>query len=85
MRLESGDEAVSRGPAGRFQPDAWGQTPRLHVILPFLFETLEAFGVFVHGSDVFVKDNVLSRCWTDHLGEPVDIHSDKECARLGQG
>ena len=36
MRLESGDEAVSRGPAGRFQPDAWGQTLRLHVILPFL-------------------------------------------------
>ena len=49
------------------------QTPGVHVLLQFLFETLEAFGVFVHRSDVFLKDDVLSRCWTDHLGEPPEM------------
>src|SRR5262249_3563213 len=49
------------------------QTPRLHVILQCLFETLETFGVFVHRSDVFLKDDLLRRCWTEHLGEPPEM------------
>ena len=49
------------------------QTPRLHVILQFLFETLEAFGVFVHRSDIFLKDDLLSRGWTAYLGEPPEM------------
>jgi hypothetical protein len=51
----------------------WGQTPRLPVILPFLCETLEAFGVFVHRADVCLQDDWLSRCGTDHLGEPPEM------------
>ena len=44
-----------------------------HVILQCLCETLEALGVFVHRSDVCLKDALLSRCVTDHLGEPPEM------------
>ena len=49
------------------------QPPRLHVILPLLFEPLEACGVFVHRSDICLKDDWLSRGWTDHLREPPEM------------
>ena len=43
------------------------QTPGFDVLLEFLFETLEAFGVFSDGTDIFLKDDLLRRCGTDHL------------------
>ena len=43
------------------------------MLLQFLFETLEAFGVFGDGSDVFLKDDLLSRAGTDHLREPPEM------------
>jgi hypothetical protein len=49
------------------------QTPRLHVILAFLFETLEACGVFVDGSDIFWKDDGLRWCGADHFREPPEM------------
>jgi len=50
-----------------------GQTPRWHVIVPFLCETLEAFGVVVDRADVFWQDAVLRRCWTEHRREPPEM------------
>ena len=49
------------------------QTPGLHVLLEFLFETLEAFGVFADGSDIFLKDDLLRRCGADHFREPPEM------------
>ena len=49
------------------------QTPGFDVLVEFLFETLEAFGVFVHRSDIFLKDDLLRRGGTDHLREPSQV------------
>ena len=43
------------------------------MLLEFLFETLEAFGVFVHRTDIFLKDDLLRRCGTDHFREPPEV------------
>ncbi len=48
------------------------QAPRLHVVLECLVETLEAFGVFGHGSDIFLKDDVLCWCGADHFRQPPE-------------
>jgi hypothetical protein len=53
--------------------DHRAQTPRFDLLVEFPFETLEAFGVFGNGTDIFLKDDVLSRCRTDHLGEPSEM------------
>jgi hypothetical protein len=39
----------------------------------FLFQPLEAFVVFAHGADVFLKDNLLSRRGTDDFREPPQV------------
>jgi hypothetical protein len=49
------------------------QTPRFHVLVACLFETLEACGVFVDGSDIFLKDDVLRWCGADHCREPPEM------------
>jgi hypothetical protein len=49
------------------------QTPGVHVLWPFLCETLEAFGRLMHRTDMFLADEVLSRCGTDHLSEPSEV------------
>jgi len=33
----------------------------------FLFEPLEAFGMFVHRTDIVLKDDLLRRCGADHF------------------
>jgi hypothetical protein len=48
------------------------QTPRVHVLVQCLVETLEAFGVFGHRADVFLQDDWLSRCGTHPLREPPE-------------
>jgi len=48
-------------------------TLRFALFLKFLFETLEAFGVFVHGTDVFLKDDLLSRCGADDFRKPLEV------------
>jgi len=49
------------------------QTPRFHVLLEFLSEMLESFGVFVDGSDIFLKDDLLRWCGADHFREPPEM------------
>ena len=49
------------------------QAPRLHVILEFVFEPLEAFAVFGNGSDLCLKDDVLRWCGADHFREPPEM------------
>jgi hypothetical protein len=48
------------------------QPPGCDLLVAFLLQTLETFGVFVDGADVFLEDNVLSRGGTDHLAEPSE-------------
>jgi hypothetical protein len=48
------------------------QAPRLHVSWPCLFKTLEAFGVFGHGTDICLQDAVLRRGRADHCREPPE-------------
>ena len=43
------------------------------MILQFLFETLEAFGVLMNRTDIFLKDDLLRRGRTDHLREPAEV------------
>jgi len=43
------------------------------VILPCLFETLEAFGLLMNGTDLCLKDDWLRRGGTDHLREPAEV------------
>ena len=52
--------------------DHWGEAPGFALLLEFLGETLEAFGVFGHRADLFLQDNWLRRCQTDNLGEPPE-------------
>jgi hypothetical protein len=49
------------------------QTPRFHVLVEFLVETLEACGVLGDGTDVFLQDDVLRRCRADHVREPSEV------------
>ena len=49
------------------------QTPGFDVLVEFLFETLEAFGVFTDGADIFLKDDLLRGRGTDHLREPSQV------------
>ena len=37
-----------------------------------LLETLEAFGLLMHRTDIFLKDDWLRRCGTDHPREPAE-------------
>jgi len=41
--------------------------------LPFLVETLETVGRLRHRTDVFLQDDVLSRCRTDDVREPPQV------------
>jgi hypothetical protein len=49
------------------------QAPRCDLVLKFLFETLASFGLFVHGTDIFLKDDWLRRCGTNYFGEPPQV------------
>jgi hypothetical protein len=49
------------------------QVPALDVILEFLFEALEALGVFGDRVHVFLEDNLLGRRGTDDLTEPAQM------------
>jgi hypothetical protein len=49
------------------------QAPGVDVLAEFLFETLEAFGVFSHSAAICLKDDVLRWCGTNHLGEPPQV------------
>jgi hypothetical protein len=53
--------------------DHRGYTPRFHVILQCLFETLEAFALFLDGTDIFLHDDVLRRGGTHHLRAPAPV------------
>ncbi len=57
---------------GLVRVDHMAQATRCDPLLEFLFETLEAFGVFVDGTDVFLTDHLLSRGRTDDLREPPE-------------
>ena len=41
------------------------QAPRWHLCVQFRVEPLEAFGMLSTRTDVFLKDDLLRRCWTD--------------------
>jgi hypothetical protein len=45
--------------------------PGLHLLVEFVFETLQALSVLVHGPDIFLEDDLLRRGRTDHLREPA--------------
>jgi hypothetical protein len=45
----------------------------LNLILEFLLKALEAFSVFIHRPDIFLKDALLRGCGTDDLGEPAQV------------
>ena len=49
------------------------QTPRFALVLEGLFETRQAFGVFVHCPDILLNDKVLSRGGTDDCAEPAEV------------
>jgi hypothetical protein len=49
-----------------------GHTPGLHGLLQCLLETLEAFAVCTHGTDICLQDDVLRRGGTDDLREPSE-------------
>jgi len=48
------------------------EAPGFDPFLELLCETLEAFRVFGHGADIFLKDHLLRRCWANHLREPPE-------------
>ena len=43
------------------------------MLLQFMFESSEAFGVFGDGTDIFLKDDLLRRCGADHCREPPEV------------
>jgi hypothetical protein len=45
----------------------------LNLLVKFLFQALETFGVFVDRADLFLKDDLLSRCVTDHFTQPPQV------------
>ena len=49
------------------------EAPGFHLRVQFVFQTLEAFGLFGHRLDIFLKDNVLRRGGTHHLAEPAQL------------
>ena len=49
------------------------EAPGLHVIVPCLFETLEACGLLMNRPDLCLKDDWLRRGGTDHLREPAEV------------
>jgi hypothetical protein len=49
------------------------EAPGVAVLLPCLLETLKAFGVIVHRSDICLQDDVLCRCGADDLREPAQV------------
>ena len=49
------------------------KTPGVHLLVEFLFETLQAFGVLVHRPDIFLEDDLLGRGGTDHFREPAQV------------
>jgi hypothetical protein len=49
------------------------QAPGVDLLVEFLFQTLEAFGVLVDRSHVFLEDDLLGGGGTDHLGEPSEM------------
>ena len=49
------------------------QTPRLHVLVECLVETLKSFGVVVDGSDLCLKDDVWRWCGADHCSAPPEM------------
>jgi hypothetical protein len=66
--------------------------------MEFLFQTLEAFGVLVDRSDIFLEDDLLSGCGIDHFREPpegdrassdlarvADVMAKEECLELKLG
>jgi hypothetical protein len=51
----------------------WVQTPGFNLLLEFLLKALESFGVFIDGTDIFLKDDLLSRCGADDFREPAQV------------
>ena len=51
----------------------WGEASGFDPLLEFLVETLEAFGVFGHSADIFLKDDLLRWGRTDDLREPSEM------------
>jgi hypothetical protein len=48
------------------------QAPRLHLVLEFLLEALEAFGDRVDRANIFLEDELLRGGGANHLGEPSE-------------
>jgi hypothetical protein len=48
-------------------------TPRGALCLEFLFQPLEALGVCVDRANIFLEDDLLSRCGTDNFSEPSEV------------
>jgi hypothetical protein len=53
--------------------DHGGEAPGVDVLLKFLAQAVKTLGVFVEGTDVCLKDHVLSRARTDDLREPSEM------------
>jgi hypothetical protein len=49
------------------------QAPGFDAIVPYLLETLEACSVVTRRSDIFLKDDVLRWCRTDHCRVPSEV------------
>src|SRR5438874_8199650 len=49
------------------------EAPGLDLLVQFVFQTLEAFGLFGHGLDIFLKDNLLRGGGTNHFTEPTQV------------
>ena len=49
------------------------QPPGLHVLVECLLEPLEACGMFLYCSDVFLKNNLLRGRGTDDFREPPQV------------
>jgi len=60
-------------PQGLKRLDHRVETPGLNLILPFLVETLEAFGVIIHRPDIVLKDDLLSRWGADDFRKPSEV------------
>jgi hypothetical protein len=49
-----------------------GQASRFALGLACLCETLESFGMLLNGTDIFLQDDVLSRCGADDFRQPPE-------------
>jgi hypothetical protein len=45
----------------------------MHLVTEFMLKTLEAFGVLVDGSHVFLEDDSLCGGGTDNLRQPSEV------------